>query len=124
MILTLFLKDVKKSNEVSELAVELITAKDDLPEAVKRDLLYLIGRKILDLNDLDLSDESIDETSSSSLIIHSNLLSGGLQQHLYGYFSLESLQKMLNDSKFGNNSDLIEHLNDAMKTLQDNKLDD
>jgi hypothetical protein len=31
--------------------------KDDLPEALKRDLLYLIGRKILELNDLDLGDD-------------------------------------------------------------------
>ena len=122
-MLTLFLKDVKKQNKVTELAVEILLEKDDLPEALKRDLLYLIGRKILELNDLDLGEDQSDESSSQSLIVQSNLLSGGLQKHLYGHFSKESLEKMLNDCKFGNNSDLVEHLSGAIKILQDNQFE-
>jgi hypothetical protein len=57
----------------------MLLEKDDLPEALKRDLLYLVGRKILELNDLDLGDDKLDEQSSSNLIVQSNLLSGGLQ---------------------------------------------
>ena len=101
----------------------MLLEKDDLPEALKRDLLYLVGRKILELNDLDLGDDKLDEQSSSNLIVQSNLLSGGLQQHLYGYFTKDSLEKMLNDCKFGNNLDLIEHLGGAIKSLEENKFD-
>ena len=79
LVLTLFLKDTEKSNQVTELAVEIITTKDDLPKALKRDLFYFVGRKILDLNNLDVRDSNISNKSSSSQIVQSNLLSGGLQ---------------------------------------------
>ena len=79
LVLTLFLKDTEKSNQVTELAVEIITTKDDLPKALKRDLFYFVGRKILDLNNLDVRDSNISSKSSSSQIVQSNLLSGGLQ---------------------------------------------
>ena len=52
--------------------------KDDLPKALKKDLFNLIGRKILDLNNLDVNDEKINMNSSSSLIVQSSLISGGL----------------------------------------------
>ena len=41
LVLTLFLKDTEKSNQVTELAVEIITTKDDLPKALKICLLML-----------------------------------------------------------------------------------
>jgi hypothetical protein len=66
LILALFLKDTEKSFQVTELAVAIISNKDDLPKALKRDLFNLIGRKILELNSLDIRDESINSKSSTS----------------------------------------------------------
>ena len=77
-ILSLYLKDTKKSNEATEIAVDIMLKKDDLPKALKKDLFNLIGRKILDLNNLDVNDEKINMNSSSSLIVQSSLISGGL----------------------------------------------
>ena len=102
----------------------MILNKDDLPKAVKRDLFNLVGRKILDLNNLDVvRDDTISNKSPSSQIVQSNLLSGGLSQHLYGYFTPESLQKMLEDSEFGKNPDLTEHLKNTLKNVKDGKLE-
>ena len=124
LILALFLKDTSKSNKVIQRAVDMILNKDDLPKAVKRDLFNLVGRKILDLNNLDVvRDDTISNKSPSSQIVQSNLLSGGLSQHLYGYFTHESLQKMLDDSKFGNNPDLTKHLKNTLKNLDDGKFE-
>ena len=50
-------------------------------------------------------------------------MSGGLSQHLYGYFTPESLQKMLEDSEFGKNPDLTEHLKNTLKISKDGKFD-
>ena len=79
LTLALFLKDVNKSKEVIELAVGIISTKDGTSKALKRDLFNLVGRKILQLNTLEIRDDKIDSKSTSSQIIHSNLLSGGLQ---------------------------------------------
>ena len=77
LILTLFLKDTSKSNKVIQRAVDMILNKDDLPKAVKRDLFNLVGRKILDLNNLDVvRDDTISNKSPSSQIVQSNT-SGG-----------------------------------------------
>ena len=66
LTLALFLKDEKKSNEVIELAVNIISTKDGISKALKRDLFNLIGRKILQLNTLEIRDDRIDNKSTSS----------------------------------------------------------
>ena len=95
--------------------------RKDLPKGLKRDLFCLIGRKILDMVNPELTDENVKSNSATNLIMQSNLLSGGLQTHLYGYFTPESLNLMLADSIIGNNGDLTKHIEDALKTLKENK---
>ena len=55
--------------------------------------------------------------------MQSNLLSGGLQTHLYGYFTMKSLKLMVDDNEFGRDGDLLDHINDAIQILNANKFE-
>ena len=91
LVLALFLKDKENSNEVTKVAIEMINKGKELPKALKHDLFCLIGRKVIDQVHPSKLDENQSVSSGTSLIMKSNLLSGGLQAHLYGYFTTEQL---------------------------------
>ena len=47
LILTLYLrKDLINSSQMMELIFEFFTTRKDLPESLKKDLLWLIGKEI------------------------------------------------------------------------------
>ena len=109
LVMALFLKDLKKSTDVTLLALDMLKNSKDFPKALRHDLFCLVGRHVLDMVNPP-KEENLNVDQSINLIMQSDLLSGGLQTHLYGYFTQESLEQMASDAELSNNETLLEHV--------------
>ena len=79
LILTLYLrKDLFTGSIMIELIFSFFNARKDLPESLKKDLLWLIGKEICQLIKPKEVENKEGEDWSVSVIMQSDILSGGL----------------------------------------------
>ena len=100
------------------LITDLIKERKDLPQSLLRDMLWLVGKQICELIKPLTFKEEPNVDSSINLIMQSDLLSGGLQTHLFGYFSEEYLTQMELDASLGVVDEVLQHISDAKATLK------
>lgn len=70
--------EILDSPKVATLIIELIKTRKDVPAPLLRDLNWFIGRQIVQLMDVEEEEDSVPDNAGTSLIMHSDLLSGGL----------------------------------------------
>lgn len=120
-MIALFSRDeLLYSGQLIQVVLEILTAREaDLDVAVKTDLVrfVIIGRvcKLLEpVKDSDVEQPYHD--SPEALIMQSDLLSGGLEPHLFCLFKDCDLKSMLTDAWAAgdHNSEIVQLLKEAL----------
>ena len=87
-----------------------LTHSDDLEKEVRGDLVLFLVMFLLKglLKPVKLAEVSSDSTEAR--IMHSDLLSGGLEPHLFHQLEEDQLVLMFAEAKMGHDSELVELL--------------
>ena len=107
-----------------ELVFDFFSSRKDFSESLKKDFLWLIGKEICEKIKPLENDSNQEEDWSVSMVMQSDLLSGGLQTNLFGAFSENQLNQMEADASIGGLDDVLEHIINAKKTLKAGGLKD
>ena len=121
-ILAIFIRpELIEQHDVANVIINMLQKKQNLNKHLLHDLNQFIGRYICQLISTEKKEEDPYQiNSATSLIMQSDLLSGGLQPHLFCYFAKQDLQQMADDARVGNLTDVQEQITEALTAL-DNK---
>ena len=108
---------IESESVLKELISLLGTGTEGLNPQVKSDIVcfILISNVCKLLNPIDLKEDNcVGKDSPEALIMQSDLFSGGLEPHLYCIFEDYDLKLILNSAKLGQNTQLIQSIEDAL----------
>ena len=95
-----FVSELFKSDSLLENFSNLID-RAHVSENIHQDISCLVGSKICTLIEAKDDEELDNVNSATSLIMHSELFSGGLQPNLFHYFSEAVLKDMAKYAQLG-----------------------